>query len=170
MKKLALIIYLLLFVSCGVTVNYDYQKGTDFTKYKTYHYFDNMETGLSQLDNKRFFRQLNIALEAKGFTMSNDPDFLIDIASSYRQDTQSSTSVGFGVGTGGGGVSVGVPVGDGNLSRQIIFDFVDAQTEQLVWQAASNEPYMPENTPEAREAQFKVVIDKVLQGFPPKAK
>lgn len=169
MKKLASIILLFVFVSCGVTVDYDYQKTTDFTKYITYHYFDNMETGLSQLDSKRFFRVLNAALEAKGFTMSNDPDFLIDIKSSYYQDTQSSSSIGIGVGGGGGGVSVGVPIGGANVSRQIIFDFVDSRTEQLVWQAVSNEPDMPNNTPEERETQFKVVIEKVLEGFPPKS-
>lgn len=171
MKKLASILLLLLFVSCGVTVNYDYQKDVDFTKYKTYHYFDNMETGLSQLDSKRFFRVLNATLEAKGYTMSNTPDFLIDIKSSYFQDTQSGSSIGIGMGGGsgnvGGGVSVDVPVGEANVSRQIIFDFVDAQNEQLVWQAVSKEPNMPNNTPEEREAQFKTVVEKVLEGFPP---
>lgn len=174
MKKLASIVFLTLFVSCGVTVNYDYQTATDFSKYKTYHYFDNMETGLSQLDTKRFFRQLNIALESKGLTMSNNPDFLIDIKSTYYQDNQSSSSVGIGIGGGGGnvggGVSVGIPVGEANVSREILFDFVDSESEQLVWQAISNEPYMPENTPDAREAQFKLVIEKVLTGFPPKSK
>lgn len=170
MKKLASIVLFFLFVSCGVTVNYDYQKSTDFTKYKTYHYFDNMQTGLSELDAKRFFRQLNIALEAKGFTMANDPDFLIDIKSSYFQDSQSSSSVGIGIGGGGGGVSVGIPVGEDNISRQIVFDFVDSETEQLIWQAVSTEPYLPENTPDAREAQFQLVIEKVLAGFPPKTK
>jgi hypothetical protein len=168
MKKLASILFLLLFISCGVTVNYDYKKDSDFTKYKTYHYFDDMETGLSVLDSKRFFRQLNAALESKGFSMSNKPDFLIDIKSSYYQDSGSSTSVGVGVGGGGGGVSVGIPLGEANLSRQIIFDFVDAYTDQLVWQAISNEPTMPVNTPEDREAQFKLVVEKVLEGFPPK--
>ena len=168
MKRLVPFILALLLFSCGVTVNYDYQKGTDFTKYKTYHYFDNMETGLSELDAKRLFRVLNEALESEGLSMSNSPDFLIDIKSSYFEDTHSGTSVGFGVGTVGGGISVGVPVGQANVSRQIIFDFVDAQTEQLIWQAASKEPHMPENTPEAREAQFKMVVEKVLQGFPPK--
>lgn len=174
MKKIASIVLLTLFVSCGVTVNYDYQKETDFTKYKTYHYFDNMETGLTELDSRRFFRQLNIALESKGFTMANDPDFLIDIKSSYFQDSQSSSSIGIGVGGGGGnvggGVSVGIPVGEGNMSRQIVFDFVDSDTEQLIWQAISTEPYLPENTPDARENQFKAVVAKVLEGFPPKAK
>jgi hypothetical protein len=167
MKKLTSIIVLLLLVSCGVTVNYDYEKGTDFSKYKTYHYFDDMKTGLSELDSKRFFGELDKAMTSKGFTLSETPDFIIDIKSETYQSAQSS-SVGFGVGSGGGGVSVGVPVGQGNVNRQIIFDFVDGKTQQLVWQAATTEPNMPENTPEAREAQFRLVINKALEGFPPK--
>lgn len=167
MKKLNYLICLLLLSSCGVTVNYDYEKGTDFTQYKTYNYFDDMKTGLSPLDSKRFFRVLDEAMTAKGFTLSETPDFIIDIMSETYQSGQSS-SVGFGVGTGGGGVSVGVPVGEGNVNRQIIFDFVDGKTQQLIWQAASTEPNLPENTPESREAQFKIVIDKVLEGYPPK--
>ena len=167
MKKLFVLFTVLFVMSCGVTVNYDYEKGTDFTLYKTYHYFDDMQTGLSVLDAKRFFSSLDRALQDKGYVLSEEPDFIIDIKSSAYQSNQ-GTSVGMGVGTGGGGVSVGIPIGEGNVSRQIIFDFVDGKTQQLIWQAVSNEPYMPENTPEAREAQFKVVIDKVLSGFPPK--
>jgi hypothetical protein len=168
MKKLASILFFLLFISCGVTVNYDYKTDLDFTKYKTYHYFDDMETGLSVLDSKRFLRVLNATLESKGFSMSNNPDFLIDIKSTYYQDAGSNTSLGVGVGGGGGGVSVGIPLSESNLSRQIVFDFVDATNEELIWQAVSNEPDMPQNTPEDREAQFKLVVEKVLEGFPPK--
>lgn len=166
MKKLFYLFVITVFASCGVTVNYDYEKGTDFSQYKTYHYFDDMKTGLSELDSRRFFEALDKAMVSKGFTMSETPDFIIDITSEIYQSAQSS-SVGFGVGTGGGGVSVGVPVGEGNVNRQIIFDFVDGKTQQLIWQAVSTEPNLPENTPEAREAQFLVVINKVLEGFPP---
>ncbi|WP_104735666.1 DUF4136 domain-containing protein [Hanstruepera ponticola] len=167
MKRFFTLIFCIVLFSCGVTVNYDYEKGTDFSQYKTYHYFDDMKTGLSELDSKRFFGVLDNALSAKGFTLSETPDFIIDIKSETYQSAQSST-VGFGVGTGGGGVSVGMPVGEGNMSRQIIFDFVDGKTQQLIWQAISSEPNLPENTPDAREAQFRAVVMKVLDGFPPK--
>lgn len=153
--------------SCGVTVNYDYEKGTNFSKYKAYNYFDDMETGLSELDAKRFFMSLDNVLQTKGFVLSETPDFIIDIKSTSYQSNQ-NTSVGMGVGTGGGGVAIGIPIGQNSVSRQMVFDFVDAQTQQLFWQAISNEPEAPNNTPEEREAQFKRVVEKVLEGFPPK--
>lgn len=167
MKRFQALFLILLISSCGVTVNYDYEKGTDFTQYKTYHYFDNMQTGLSQLDAKRFFNMLDSELQSKGFIKSETPDFIIDVKSETYIKPQSS-SVGMGVGSGGGGVSVGIPIGQGSVSRQIILDFVDGETQQLFWQGVSREPSAPANTPEARAEQFKKVIVKLLEKYPPK--
>ena len=168
MKKLASIFFLLFFISCGVTVNYDYDKSTDFTKYNSYSYFANMNTGLSELDTKRFFNVLDDAMALKGFTLAEDSDFIINIESTIYQEPQSSSSVGVGVGSGGGGVSVGIPIGQGSISRQIKFDFVDAETNQLFWQAISSEADVLTDNPEQREEKFKNVVAKVLEGFPPK--
>jgi len=167
MKRFQALILAFLLTSCGVTVSYDYDKGTDFNQYKTYHYFDNMQTGFSQLDSKRFFTELDAELQSKGFILSETPDFIIDVKSVTYQNQQSS-SVGMGVGSGGGGVSVGIPIGQGSVSRQIILDFVDGETQQLFWQGVSQEPAAPENSPEARTAQFKTVVLKLLEKYPPK--
>ena len=168
MKKLASIFFLLFFISCGVTVNYDYDKSTDFTKYNSYSYFANMNTGLSELDTKRFFNALDDAMALKGFTLAEDSEFIINIESTIYQETQSSSSVGVGVGSGGGGVSVGIPIGQSSISRQIKFDFVDAETNQLFWQAISSEADVLTDNPEQREEKFKNVVVKVLEGFPPR--
>jgi len=170
MKKLAPIFFLLVLISCGVTVNYDYEKNTDFSKYKSYSYFSNMNTGLSELDSNRFFNALDDAMALKGFTLSEDSDFIINIESSTYQEAQSSSSVGVGVGSGGGGISVGIPIGQESLMRQIVFDFVDATTNQLFWQAISSEADVPRDDPEEREEKFRQVVTKVLEGFPPKKK
>ncbi|TYB79322.1 DUF4136 domain-containing protein [Bizionia myxarmorum] len=167
MKIFQALILALLLTSCGVSVNYDYEKGTDFTQYKTYNYFDNMETGLSELDSKRFFEVLDTSLQSKGFVLSETPDFIIDVKSRTFQTPQSS-SVGMGVGSGGGGVSVGIPIGQNSVSRRIILDFVDANNQQLFWQGVSSEPSAPANSPEARSAQFQKVVLKLLEKYPPK--
>lgn len=167
MKNLQVLLFVLVLSSCGVTVNYDYEKGTDFTQYKTYNYFDDMQTGFSQLDAKRFFNVLDAKLQSQGFVLSETPDFIIDVKSKTYQSSQSS-SVGMGVGSGGGGVSVGIPIGQGSVSRQIILDFVDGDNQHLFWQGVSSEPAAPANTPEAREAQFQTVVKKLLEKYPPK--
>jgi len=131
-----------------------------------------MNTGLSELDAKRFFKVLDDAMAQKGFTLTENSDFIINIESSTYQEVQNNSSVGVGVGSGGGnvggGISVGIPIGQANMSRQIKFDFVDAETNQLFWQAISSETNVPRDNPDDREAKFQQIVQKVLEGFPPK--
>jgi hypothetical protein len=169
------ILFLLLFVSsCApVRVNYDYEKTTDFKAYKTYNYYANLNTGLSELDTKRLLNALDDAMESNGYLLSETPDFFIDIKSNEYQET-ARNNVGVGVGgTGGrigGGVSIGIPVGQNKLNRQIIFEFVDENKNGLFWQAVSESSYSPNASPEKREAQFNAIVTKVLEGFPPEVK
>ena len=172
MKKFFFPLVLVLFFSCNtVRVTYDYEKTADFSKYKTYNYYSNIQTGMSELDNKRLFNILDEALKAKGLSLAQAPDFFIDIQTSqYQSANQSSVGLGMGGGGGnvGGGVSVGIPVGQAAMNRQIVFDFVDEYGIGLFWQAISDSSYNSEASPEEREAQFKTIVEKVLEGFPPK--
>lgn len=158
--------------SCApIRVNYDYDKTTNFNTYKTYNYYADMNTGLSELDTKRFLSALDKQLQAKGITLSDTPDFFIDIKSTEYHAAQRS-NVGIGIGGGGrhvgGGVSIGVPVGQSKMERSITIDFVDEGKKQLFWQAVSEAAYNPDTTPENREAQFNAIAAKVLEQYPPK--
>ena len=172
MRFLKIIFLMLLIVSCApIYVNYDYERSTDFSKYKTYNYYSNMETGLSELDTKRLLDALDVKLTAKGLSLSDTPDFFIDIKTIEYQGSQRQT-VGVGVGGGGrnvgGGVSIGLPIGQNNVNRQITFDFVDENKKQLFWQAVSESSFNPNATPEKREERLNAIAEKVLQKFPPK--
>ena len=172
MKPIISLLLLLLVVSCApVHVNYDYEKGTDFTQYKTYNYYSNMETGLNELNTKRLLDVLDEKLTTKGITLSETPDFYINIQSSEFQEAQRNT-VGVGVGGSGrnlgGGISIGIPVGQQNINRQIIIDFVDESKIGLFWQAVTETSINPNSSPEKKEERFKIIVDKVLEGYPPK--
>ncbi len=172
MKLLKMICLALLFVGCApIRVNYDFDKTTEFTKYKTYNYYSDMKTGLSELDTKRFLDALDAQLKAKGFNLSNTPDFFIDIKSSDVQAAQRN-NVGVGLGGGGrnvgGGVSIGIPIGQAGVNRQVIIDFVDENAKQLFWQAVGEYSFNPNASVEKRETQIAAVIEKVLTAYPPK--
>lgn len=172
MKTIKCLFLLLLVSSCGTVVNYDYEKSTDFTKYKTYDYFSDMQTGLSQLDTKRLMRAIDTKLATMGMSRSENPDFYIDIQSQDVMNRNNST-VGVGAGGGGGGgfggVSVGIPIGGNQNTRQIIIDFVDKkQNERLFWQAVSESSYRENASPEKRQAYFDALVDKVFAKYPPK--
>ncbi|MCX2720712.1 DUF4136 domain-containing protein [Lentiprolixibacter aurantiacus] len=171
MKKIILPILLILLASCGaVRVNYDYSQETDFSVYTTYDYYPDMDTGLSQLDTKRLLRVVDSVMQIRGFSISDQPDFYINIQSSvYRDATSSSVGVGMG-GTGrnvGGGISVGVPLGGSGITREIVFDFVDADRDALFWQAVSNSNYRENASPSTRERVLREVVAKVFSKYPP---
>ncbi len=172
MKRLIFSALALFIISCApIYVNYDYDKTVDFSKYKTYNYFGDMKTGLSALDTKRFLDALDLKMKIKGFSLSNNPDFYIDIKSSEFQATQRNT-VGVGVGGGGGhvggGVSIGIPIGQSQVNREIIIDFVDEKGIGLFWQAVSESSFKPNATPEKREVRINAILEKILVAYPPK--
>lgn len=172
MKSLKFLVIALLITSCGTLVNYDYERSTDFSTYKTYNYFDDMNTGLSQFDSLRLTSAIDAKLSTMGLTRSDNPDFYIDIQSQKLMN-RNSPNVGVGVGGGGGGgfggVSVGVPIGVNQSTREIVIDFVDKQqNERLFWQAVSESTYRDNASPEKREATLVKLVEKIFNSYPPK--
>ncbi|MDG5492502.1 DUF4136 domain-containing protein [Psychroserpens sp. SPM9] len=173
MKYLCLLLTLVVVTSCAsIRVNYDYEKTTDFTAYKTYNYYANLNTGMSELDDKRLLEAIDQAMQRRGYTLAENPDFFIDIKSlEFQQQRNNNVGVGVG-GTGrnvGGGISIGLPIGQSQLGREIVFEFVDENKNGLFWQAVSESNYKPKASPEKKEAQFVAIVEKVLEGFPPES-
>lgn len=174
MKLIRVLLFCFLVTSCApIYVNFDYEKQHDFTQYKTYNYYSDIETGLNELDSNRLLDVLDKAMIAKGYTLSSTPDFFINITSrEFHQSQNGSVGVGVG-GTGGnvgGGISIGLPIGQANVNRQIVFDFIDEDGIGLFWQAVSESNYNPKAKPEKKEERFSAIVAKVLAGFPPEKK
>lgn len=162
---------LVLVVGCSAPkVVYDYDEKLDFSVYKSYNFFPEFESGLSELDTKRLIRQTDSILQSRGFKKTATPDFYINVMASAFESDQNS-AVGVGVGGGGrgvgGGISIGLPVGS-KLNQQLIFDFVDVRKDELFWQAVAEGYYKDEATPQQREAYFRTILLKVLEDYPPK--
>lgn len=174
MKYLNILVLMLLFVSCStIKVNYDYERESDFSGYNTYNYFGDMQTGISELDEKRFFRAMDITLQSKGLKFSEEPDILIDVKSLIFEG-QSGNTIGVGLGGGngglGGGVSVGIPVGSPNLTREIEINFIDARKDVLVWQAIGTQPYKEGAPPAIKEEKMQELVAKIFERYPPKTR
>jgi len=163
-------VLLLLVCSCGVMVDYDYEKGTDFSTYKTYNYFTDMKTGFSQLDDKRLIRAIDNQLKILGFEKSETPGFRIDIQSIEAVNNSNST-VGVGIGgtgTGIGGVgTIGIPINSNRNMREVSIEFVDDSKNGVFWQAVTTISNIG-NSPEKREASFVKLAEKIFSKYPPK--
>lgn len=171
MKKIIILFLLVITFSCApIYVDYDYERTADFKKYKTYNYYSDIETGLSELDSKRFIDALNKQMELRGFSISETPDFYLNIVSSlYEIDNKNTVGIGVG-GTGnnvGGGITIGLPIGQSKMNRQIVFEFIDENGIGLFWQAVSESGFNPNASPQKREERLTSIISKVLSGFPP---
>ena len=174
MKKALCFALVLGLISCSsIRVNYDYDPDTDFSGYLTYNYYTDMDTGLNNLDTNRLIDAIDAVMQQKGIKLSEEPEFLINIQSQSFYNPQSS-SVGVGVGgTGGdvgGGVSVGIPIGSRSLERELVFDFVDIQKNQLFWQCVSSSNYNENASPEVKERKINEIVAKVFSQYPPAKK
>ncbi|SIQ26128.1 DUF4136 domain-containing protein [Maribacter ulvicola] len=171
MRILIVSILMIVLTSCGVVkVNYDYDDQTDFTAYSTYNYFGDMETGLSELDEKRLMEALDATLRENGFMFAEEPDLFINIKSMVFQ-AQQGNNVGVGLGGGnggvGGGVSIGIPVGGPKMTRELQIDFVDSNKDMLIWQAISESPFREGDTPQEKSENLQAVVDKIFSKYPP---
>ncbi len=171
MKQFFSIFILVITFSCApIYVNYDYESDTDFSTYKTYNMFPEMQTGLSELDTNRLLNTIDQSLQARGYIVSETPDFYVNITSSeYQADRGNAVGVGIG-GSGrsvGGGISIGIPIGKANINRELVFDFIDAKKDALFWQALSESSFNPNATPEKREERLKAIVTKVFSKYPP---
>jgi len=91
MKFLQILLVAIIVSSCApIRINYDYEKNTDFTKYKTYNYYSDLETGMNELDTKRLIAAIDTKLQTKGLTISETPDFFINIQSQEYHESQRS--------------------------------------------------------------------------------
>jgi len=171
MKKISFLVLILFFTACaGIRVNYDYDKATNFSNYATYNYYPDMKTSLSDFDTKRLINAIDATMQTKGFQLSEEPDFYINIKSKSFRGSQNN-NVGVGVGGGGrigGGISIGIPVGQPNVNREIRFDFVDSKKDVLFWNAVSESPLKENTTPETKEQKLLQIATKVLAKYPPK--
>ncbi|WP_210199075.1 DUF4136 domain-containing protein [Aquimarina sp. U1-2] len=175
MKQLILVLAVILVCSCGTTnVVYDYDEQQDFSKYKTYAFFPDMNSGLSDIDQKRLISVTEAAMNSKGFTRSDIPDIFLNFETVFsKQASNNNLGVGLG-GGGGGGINVGVggniPIGGPLTYLELTLDFVDVKNDALVWQAITRKRFYPNATPEKRRMFFQKVIEKALVKYPPQQK
>ena len=172
MKYIGFIFLILIIASCGATrVHYNYDEAVDFSAYSTFGYYSDMDTGLSQLDEKRLMNAMDATLQSKGFLFSEEPDMFVNVQSAILRG-QSGNSVGVGLGGGGGaiggGIAVGLPVGGPKLMRELTIDFVDVKRDVLLWQALSESPFKEGDTPMEKQQKMKELITKIFEKYPPK--
>ncbi|RMA57115.1 DUF4136 domain-containing protein [Ulvibacter antarcticus] len=174
MKLLLILLFSILLVSCGASVAVDYDKEADFTHFKSYNFYNDIDSGLNDLDDKRIMKAIDSTLQTQGFSKSEIPDFLINF---YASETLSNSrnTIGIGLGSGGGnvgvGVSGGIPIGGKVINQLLTIDLIDtSKGEELAWQAMIDGEMKEKATPQQQQTYYYKVIAQALKKFPPSAK
>lgn len=161
-----------LFSSCAtISLKTDFDPGAPFDSYTSYRVNSDMESGMSELDERRLVRLIDSVMQARGFERKLIPDVIIDVRSQvFRRQSQPSFGIGMGGTNGnvGGGMSVGIPSGGSSLRRQIDLAFFEFTTNNIVWEARTESSYKEKNTPEEREEALRQIVIKALDAYPPK--
>lgn len=153
-------------------VSTDYDRGVDFSQYKTYNFYTNIQWGkTNELDQNRILQAIETELNAKGLTQVEAPDLLIDIKTQETAVKRNTGNIGIGSGNygrrGGFGVSVGIPIARKRLHKNYVIEMVDAKNNNLVWQGVFEKDVSPNADP------IEVIdkaMHKLLSKYPPKIK
>ena len=139
--------------SSGITVRSDSSPTADFSQYKTYGFFKTLgiEGGYnSPIYGELFRAAISQDMEARGYTLADDPDLLINVTSRYDEKARITTYTMpyvsgayydmIGGPYYGSAVGVGAAVGTTTRVEQeasAFIDLVDNATDSLVWQGVS---------------------------------
>lgn len=171
--------YLFLIVAIGFTVLScspfkvvsDYDQKTDFTQYKTFSLrVENLK--INDIDKSRVVDELERQLKAKGLQESDNPDLIVNVKATHKiiRDNYVTPSIGFG-GWGnwfGWGIGLSRTYSNEYNRGSLIFDFIDAKTDKLVWQGIGSG--LNVDSPKSKKKQIPEIITEMLKNFPPKKK
>lgn len=177
-KSLTSIIVLMLiaclFTACSssIKVTTDYDKGTDFSTYKTFMFVKEVaDIPMNDLNKNRLLTTIEKELNAKGLVKSDEPDIIVDIQLSTRQEQSATTHSSYYGGYGrrgygrGGGFGTSYTSIDTYVVGTVIINLVDNKENTLVWQGVGEGTI--DFDAKNREAMMEKNIAKILYGYPP---
>jgi len=174
MKKVSFLLFVAIVSSCSsIKVTYDMDKTIDFSKYKTYSYTDDaLKLGVGDLNRNRMIAAIDAEMAARGITKSDNPDAMIDLILTMKEQTQATA-----YNTGGGyygryGYGGGMGTTTINYSTYIdgtlFISLVDKTSEKIVWQGRGTKTLDEDASPEKKESNIKYAVKSIFNNYPVK--
>jgi hypothetical protein len=163
-------------------VRYNYDKGAEFAKYKTYRWVEMKDAAkLDQLAEQQLKSAIEEELATKGLTATQgeNADLYIGYQVSIDQEkqfTSYSSDFGYGPGWGrgwyGGGGGSSITTGQTSTIHigSIALDMYDPARKQLIWRGEASKTLDPKAKPEKRAKNLKKAVAKLFKNYPPKIK
>jgi hypothetical protein len=168
-------------------VRYNFDKQTDFSKFKTYKWVDIKDAGkFNSMVDEQVKQSVDAQLATKGLskTDSDNADLLIGYQGAVGQEKQfSSYSSGMGPGWGygpgwgaggwyGGGMTSTMTTGQTSTIYvgQIAVDMYDSANKDLVWRGIVSKTLDPKAKPEKQQKNLDKAMTKLFKKYPPEVK
>jgi Domain of unknown function (DUF4136) len=154
-------------IAVAQSVNYDYDRSADFTKFKTYTWVRGTELK-DELNHKRVVRAIDTELAAKGLSLvERNADVLVAYHANFDENLQiNGNSAGFG-GPRFGNIS-GTATTQRIVTGTLVVDIMDAGTRAMVWRGLAEHDLNPGAKPEKREKNITKATEKIFKNYPPK--
>lgn len=167
--------------SLAQDVRYNFDKSTDFSKFKTYKWVPIKDaTKVSDLVDKQIKEAVDAELATKGLTKveGENADLYIGYQPAVGQEQQfNSYSTGWGYGPGWGGGwygGMGTTTTTGSTSTiytgQLALDMYDSAGHDLVWRGVVSKTIDPKAKPEKQQKNLAKAVKKLLKNYPPPVK
>ena len=176
-----LLLALLSACSSGLTVRSEIDPSADFSKYKTYNFFEPMgiEGGYnSPIFGEHFRAAIGGEMSRRGYRVADRPELLINVTIRsddkvrMRSYTSPYMSGGYYGRPGGAyaGSAIGVGVSSGSRATMtteasVFIDFVDFEQHRVVWQGVAVVDVTDKVALQLRDAIY-TAVDKVLAEYP----
>ncbi|AUC86433.1 hypothetical protein CW731_14605 [Polaribacter sp. ALD11] len=167
MKNIKFLFVFILIGCSSSKVVTDYDIKEDFSKFKTFEFYEDNGENLNEFDVKRITNSILQNLKNTGFEQHVTPDFFIYFDTKTVENLNRNT-IGIGVGNGGIGVSGGIPIGSKKINEKLIIKFIEAKTNELFWEGSLNTAVKENRIPEKRKLHLEKVVQQILVEFPPK--
>jgi hypothetical protein len=172
MKNLFILGILLIGLSScsSIRVSNDFDSKVDLTVYKTYAFYKSGidQLKMSDLDKKRVLRAIDRELQAKGYTKSTQPDFMINIFTKSKEVIDVYSTNYFGYGYYGWNPYMWGPNNtnvDQYTEGTLFIDFIDVKKKEMYWQGIGTAA-ITRATGEKKEKLIDGYVAKILAQYP----
>ncbi|MBP1610880.1 MAG: hypothetical protein H6Q04_3115 [Acidobacteria bacterium] len=152
-------------------VKYNFDPGTDFSKYKTYKWVDVPDAKYpDQLTSNMIKQSIDGQLALKGLTKTDDDkaDLYVayQIAVSEEREWYATGYGGRYRTMGGMGTATSSTIKIGTL----VFDMYDVSEKKQVWHGDATKTLDPSKDPKKNQEKMEKVAKKLLKNYPPPVK
>jgi hypothetical protein len=171
MKKILVLFLCVGAFSCSPTKTvFDYDKGIDFTEFKSYKFTDDdLEEAVGSFNRERILSALENELSTKGLVKSEEPDLFVNahIKTQQKVEVDAASQVGYG--------SLGIQTAnsgsymkyDEYTEGTLFITMSNYKTETVIWQGASAKVIDESTSGEKKEKNITEIIQQILVNYPP---